>query len=240
MIDTVMELDNDDEQLGIEKDVPIKYFYIDIRMIYLKRKLRLICKERDFEWMFTENDDGFGMYDVAKFLRKVNKYFGLQIEEQKEVRSAIDSIFYDTCWVIKLQLVIYFLFFFIPFFVQLRDVTVETVRTCLASCMIVQMFLLFNELLQMFTLRKAYFKLFNLLELLQFAAFMFYFKNRWRDPEMKMIPVDNLNNHLWNKEDPIPINKTVFFVFFNSFILLTTVGKLLYFMKVYEQFCIMV
>ena len=121
MIDTVMSLEKEDETNGVEKEIPVKHFFLDFRMLYLKRKLRIICGDPNFEAVLSDNDEGLSLYQLSKFVRKLNIEYSDDIEKQREVRKIIDSIFFQTSWVIKAQLAIYFTFFFIPFITQLMN-----------------------------------------------------------------------------------------------------------------------
>ena len=95
MIDTIMELEKEDEENGTEeKEIPVKHFYIDVRMIYIKRKLRPISRDPTTELVLSNNEEGFSMYQLSKFLSKLNDLFGHDIEKQREIRNLIDSIFF--------------------------------------------------------------------------------------------------------------------------------------------------
>ena len=94
MIDTVMEIEKEDEENGVEKDIPVKHFFLDFRMLYLRRKLRLICNDPGFDAVLSDNDEGLSLYQLSKFMRKLNIEYSEDIEKQREVRKIIDSIFF--------------------------------------------------------------------------------------------------------------------------------------------------
>ena len=185
---------------------------------------------------------GLTIYDYSEYLMQINDAYGDNIESQREIRFAIDSIFDTTSYVMKYQFILFCFGFLIPFLLQLvvfRDAM--SVMICIIVCMLTQLIFLGIEILQMQHRGAEYFSDgWNKLDCSLFVLFVIYFIIRMADPTMEIVPI---TGPVVTKDGTVPdISPWVMlmWIVMNTLLLLNTCMKLMFFLRVYESFGMLV
>ena len=116
MLDYFMEEDKKVENKD-KTGIPQQSSYIDIREITLQKCIQDIMEKGEEHDESLDMD--FTIHDFSELLRDVHTMFGENIDEQPQVKNCIDAVFVKYSWIMKLQFLLFFCGYFVPFLVQL-------------------------------------------------------------------------------------------------------------------------
>lgn len=182
----------------------------------------------------TTHHGGFSLYELAEFLQVQNEKYGDKIEVQRDIKNIIDSIFMRTHWVIELQFLVFLFGFCLPFMIQLFYTrSAGVVVYCVLSCLITQVLFLGIEVLQMrkLGLRVYASNVWNLFDCSLFLLFCAYACMRLLDPSANVIPQSG---------NTLKAAQLVFWIVMNSLLLVNALIKVLFFLRVYGKFGMLV
>lgn len=146
----------------------------------------------------------------------------------------IDSIFNKTSWVMKAQVVLFFVFFLIPFIFQIFYTTEpKWVKVCIWSCLLSQIVFAVIEFLQIRKLGWSRYlsSVTNIIDVSLIVLFLVYAVARLLDPSKVILP--KTGNHMQAGE-------VVFWVVMNSLMLINALFKSLFFLRIFKSFGMLV
>lgn len=169
------------------KFITIEHSYIDFQRLILNEKLQMNKEE---EGASKSKQKVFGQLYFARLMVQ-NDENNIEFYTQDMVQKFIDLQFNETQKFFFTNLIIYLLFFFVPFLLALFVNSPHYIRKwSLFSCLWTQIYFLFWEILQLWQLKKAYLKkIENLMELLQIFIFMIIFVRAHAVHMMKDLPI---------------------------------------------------
>ena len=171
---------------------------------------------------------------------QIKDAYGDAIELQRDYRHVIDALFFESSWIVRAQFFIFALGFFLPFLIQLFYTrSAAGVIICNVLCAITQFLLVCVEIVQIKLQGiKAYLcRFWNIVDLVLIALFTLYFILRWADPTKEIIPDTHAAHVAQNKMTNSEM--TMWFVL-NTFLLISAVMKLMFFLRINQTFGMMV
>jgi hypothetical protein len=224
-----------------------------IQMIRNEELVRRENDEEDFrkkEWPdrrtivfdFFDKQGFMCDYDVAIFTKRINELYGGDVEQQKCFKLFVDSQFKSTSKIIIRLFIMYFVFFVGAFLWQMFSTDHSTIVCCNVSCLIMQLILVLIESLQFqYKGLGDYFKdIWNYFDIAHFIMYTIYFfmrvliySNHEGGVESGILPSRDPNVPELTQDGKEELVK---WVFIHSLIILLIAFKLMFFMRVNEDF----
>ena len=84
-----------------EGSIPINHHIIDMRAYHFELNVMKIFGEhteeiKGYNFMLRDNDNILSQYEMSCLMSRINSCYGEEIEQQRDLRSVIDSIFIRT------------------------------------------------------------------------------------------------------------------------------------------------
>lgn len=198
------------------------------------------------DYKFTNHVDGFDVNELVLVLHRIYHQYGTKILRMKELMNAINALFNEFYHIQKYNLFVFLIFFAFPFWIQLFTPAPIWIKIiCLIMCCFNQIYFLFIEAMQFITAGFSYFKNpFNLFELTLIVGIFYYTFDRMimigkypeRDAEI-LPPIDEKGA---TADTSMPIERHVYWTFFNSILVINTAIKTMQYMRVYASFSLLV
>lgn len=85
-----------DQNTKEEKPHAVKHYLVDFRSAFLMQDLLTATKSKSMDtwgYKFPSHEEGFNAFELCQFYYFMNKSFGDEVVNQKQVRAMVDSIF---------------------------------------------------------------------------------------------------------------------------------------------------
>lgn len=115
-------------------------------------------------------------YIVSYFMEKIVSKCGTEVKDYRVVQSIIDYQYFETQVHFVRQLFGFFVFFFLPFLLQIFTERLFVELVCLCTCLAVSLILFSEEIIKMkYTGIYYFFNVWSLNNIMMFILFVIYF-----------------------------------------------------------------
>lgn len=131
---------------------------------------------------------------MINLVKVINQFTGEDIERQAAMKMLINAEFDQTVDSLRLDIILYTLFYIIPFFIQIFQHRSFEVIFCITICLLQQLSVLAAEIKQMKQsgLKNHFKYALNIFELFQCIVFIVYYCVRVNDTDY-VIPIMSIN-----------------------------------------------